>query len=833
MAGSDIQLTVLADRWIQRWSLNTATGVEHYLFEDFDVCRQIRDAFHQKLWRHRDAQECDVCMLDMHATRSGTVLVLAAAINAAHTPQFHYALCTFVEVSGGSGGYEMRNFCLLRHTTFAAGAAGGGQEQQQQQPSAMRLLVAGAGLVYVFDARWVLQVQLNASSNDIGGSDNELCGSGERFDCIDVQAHNDNVLSGHLVRPLHPQVVLFLRQQGFVSIQPTLVSAGGVDGGAAAVQQRCDETVSPFHTSSMMDATIGGLIRAAPTADGGLEQHTNLSLFGLNPDEHRIDGDAVSQLKAAFIYHLKKNPGKCAEVLRDLMDADARAVDLDGIVVKIACDLVDDVPASDPRWEERMASGINAGHHQSAGKAVALGSSTSLQIVQQLNEKKIVLQHFVEFLHSMELWPLLRTAHADREAGAARRPSAQILSDISEKVVATIALKKLHTKHARLIDEAIRLVLRLRNETDSDASDNLTAQDLFYVKVTRVQELFGALAGLVVAADESGASGGNQSPMAENAFRPSDVNSIVLAMLEAVLKSRTANSTHFSVVPSDQLHFEYLPWTAMAGRGGLQDTILQLIGNTVLYGTGAAGSGGSADVRQSHYRQLVELVDYYLDGRKSYLDSVRDTQRYSVLLQQYETQRSELIRPLVGDGQYELATKLAEKYLDFQTLVQICDRTDNQLRLDEYIRKYQTLNFSQFAINWHLRQNKRGDLFQRFKHNQADLSRFLADHPSLAWVQAVFNGDMAKAGRVLVELAEQEAELVARKKTMLSLAKLVSLIADGDFRGQVARIDDELRLIEYQALLSGEVLEALGYDATEQKVLTAEEIINVSISDCW
>lgn len=63
---------------------------------------------------------------------------------------------------------------------------------------------------------------------------------------------------------------------------------------------------------------------------------------------------------------------------------------------------------------------------------------------------------------------------------------------------------------------------------------------------------------------------------------------------------------------------------------------------------------------------------------------------------------------------------------------------------------------------------------------------------------------------------------------MLSLAKLVSLVADGDFSSQVCRIDNELRLIEYQALLRTEVLVTLGYDAIDQKVLTAEEIINVS-----
>lgn len=127
-----------------------------------------------------------------------------------------------------------------------------------------------------------------------------------------------------------------------------------------------------------------------------------------------------------------------------------------------------------------------------------------------------------------------------------------------------------------------------------------------------------------------------------------------------------------------------------------------------------------------------------------------------------------------------------------------------------------------------MRQNKRGDLFERFKHNQADLSKFLIDHPSLAWVQAVFNGDLSKAARILFELAQQETESVARKKTMLSLAKLSSLASEDDLTIQIDHINSELRLIEYQEGIPEHLLITFGYDTTFQKVLKPEEIINVT-----
>lgn len=161
-------------------------------------------------------------------------------------------------------------------------------------------------------------------------------------------------------------------------------------------------------------------------------------------------------------------------------------------------------------------------------------------------------------------------------------------------------------------------------------------------------------------------------------------------------------------------------------------------------------------------------------------------------------------------------------------MVVICDRTKNQARLDEYIERFKEHDFSQFAINWHLQQNKRGDLFERFKRNQADLTRFLGDHPSLAWMQAIFNGNLSKAGRILLSLAQAETELFARKKTTLSLAKLACLASDENLNDQIETINAELTLIGYQAEVPKQLLRIFGYDTENQKVLKPEEIINVS-----
>lgn len=62
-----------------------------------------------------------------------------------------------------------------------------------------------------------------------------------------------------------------------------------------------------------------------------------------------------------------------------------------------------------------------------------------------------------------------------------------LLSDIGEKIAAAIALKQIHNNYSILIDEAIQTLLSQRNE---QVNGSLTAQDLFYVKVTEIHDIF-------------------------------------------------------------------------------------------------------------------------------------------------------------------------------------------------------------------------------------------------------------------------------------------------------------------------------------------------------
>lgn len=64
---------------------------------------------------------------------------------------------------------------------------------------------------------------------------------------------------------------------------------------------------------------------------------------------------------------------------------------LDKVVVKTCEDLLDDIPSGDPRWTEN-------------DKQAGLGSSYSMQIIHQLQDKQKAQNLFYSFLRETDLW---------------------------------------------------------------------------------------------------------------------------------------------------------------------------------------------------------------------------------------------------------------------------------------------------------------------------------------------------------------------------------------------------------------------------------------------
>ncbi|ALC47782.1 Nup133 [Drosophila busckii] len=781
-SNGETTVAVLSDRSIQRWRLTNKGNTEQLIYEDTELMRKMQDLLLMKFWNVRMTNaniELEMHFLDFHIVNR-LFYILVGAVNPAHTPQMHYAI---VVASSQLEGMQLECFTPMKLNKFYS-------SKTKLDCLSVRILI-GITHMYLYTPKVVFPL-LVANAAPTAEMEAEK---------IEFHMHDDRILSAGFSRNLP---LFFSRTHGLVSVTP-----GDFDSTDLLNLSNCN-------TPDLLGAFSINASFSAPDPSNMSVSSNNLPLFELDPDDVYAElNNEVGQLKAAFLCRMKRNNGNAnsliGELLINLAEADPTgaptdAYKLDRIVITIAEDLAEDLPIADPRWQSAIEN--------YDGNRFALGSSRSMQIINQLRDKSIVLQHFIDFLHSGNIWEKLNAVPCGSNV---LKPTSHILADIGEKIVGAIALRGLQAKMPRLIDEAIELSV---SKWDEQPHGSLTALDIFYVKLCKFQCVFESLADMA-----------EDRVMNQSRYTASisqvlvDINIIVLNTLGEVLQYREQNANNFKVNTKEG---ENMRWTEVSGQAGVHDSLSRLIETTLRFG---AQCVNESEPKHVLYQQVVEFMDIVLEGRKSYLDSVRDTEKFPVLQQQFEAQRRELISLLIKDKQYESAAKLAEKYLDFQSLVLICDETEDKQRLDEYTRKFEEHDFSQFAINWHLRQQRHGEVFERFKGNQTALAQFMRDHPSLGWIQLMFNGDFERAAKVLYELAQCETEFVARKKSMFSLSKLAALAADSELSAQIEKINFELRIIEYQSHLRHNVLQSFGFDATDQKVLKVEEIINLYIAE--
>ena len=74
---------------------------------------------------------------------------------------------------------------------------------------------------------------------------------------------------------------------------------------------------------------------------------------------------------------------------------------LDKLVLAMSRDLIDDFPASDPRWMESLPS-------SEVNQLMGVGSTMSLLILHQLEDKQTALDFYVSFLKEVGLWKRVR-----------------------------------------------------------------------------------------------------------------------------------------------------------------------------------------------------------------------------------------------------------------------------------------------------------------------------------------------------------------------------------------------------------------------------------------
>ncbi|MGH0127985.1 UNVERIFIED_CONTAM: hypothetical protein FKN15_064395 [Acipenser sinensis] len=522
--------------------------------------------------------------------------------------------------------------------------------------------------------------------------------------------------------------------------------------------------------------------------------------------------DKTKILKAAFLRFCRRDilgaQSMVDEIFPPDSDLDADA-ELDRTVTQVSVDLVDDYPSSDPRWAESVPDETVGFSH------------TSLILLHQLEDKMKAHCFFIDFLHQVGLFERLGTAQVRGIPQATRL----LLCEHGEKLSAAIVLKNHHSKLPDLVNAGILIAL---NKKGTDIPLSLTPADVFFREVSQIDSIFECF--LV---EEERVLKEVHVETVEWAQIVVDLNNIIKDMLQAAGQYRQTQASRYQNADSSKKEPEYIPWTASSGVAGVRTVIVRQ--HEVILK--AVYPQADTVLRNTLNEQLVALLDSYLDGYVSQLRSLNrlsDQERYNNLEMEYTQKRSDLLSPLLSLGQYQWVAALAEKYCDFDILVQMCEQTDNQSRLQRYMTKFADQYFSDFLFRWYMEKGKRGKLLSQPISQHEQLASFLQSHEHLSWLHEINIQDFEKAHKTLYALANTETRYFAKKKTLLSLSKLAALASDFPedlLQEKVEEIAEQECFLLHQETLPKQLLDEKQLIPDTMPLLTAHNLINLYICD--
>ncbi|KAF7253603.1 hypothetical protein EYD10_00340 [Varanus komodoensis] len=541
----------------------------------------------------------------------------------------------------------------------------------------------------------------------------------------------------------------------------------------------------------------------------------------VDPNDESIPFDTVSRLdiiaqedktkilKSAFLQFCRRDVKGAQAIVAELfpIQADLGAnIDLDMAVMQISENLVDDYPTSDPRWAESVPE-----------EGVSFNNQ-SIILLRQLENKSQAHSLFIDFLRQVGLFGHLDRVHVRGLPMATR----WLLCEHAEKLAAAIVLKNYHSRLPEVVNAAIRIAL---NKKEDDVPSNLTPADVFFREVSQIDTIFECLL-------EKEKQVLKDIPVQSEEWAEIviNVNNIIKDILQAAIQDRQSKASLYKMREPSEMDPEYVPWTASVGvRTAIvqqHEIILKKVYPQV-----------NSKLRSTVTEQLVALLDCFLDGYVSqlkFVDRPEYQERYNSLEMEYIQRRSELLSPLLALGQYQLAAALAEKYCDFDILVQMCEQTDNQPRLQRYMTQFADQNFSDFLFRWYLEKGKRGKLLSQPIAQHGQLASFLQSHEHLSWLHDINSNDLEKAHRTLQNLANIETRYFVKKKTLLGLSKLSMLasdLSDVIVNEKIDEITEQERFLLHQETLPELLLAEKKLNLNEMPVLSAPQLIELYICD--
>ncbi|XP_054719956.1 nuclear pore complex protein Nup133-like [Uloborus diversus] len=532
---------------------------------------------------------------------------------------------------------------------------------------------------------------------------------------------------------------------------------------------------------------LSSMKEVSPQQNDELESHESLS----------------KDLKKALYCFCDGSIENCEKIMNELQ---ARAsykegADLDEAVTTLSLGIIDDYPMRDPRWCKTVPGG---------------SISSSLIITYQLDDKLTAHDYLYSFLKTYKILEKLSVSKIDDAIISTRL----LFCEHTEKLIAAKTMRLYLVDHFDAIESAIQLALTKRG---IESNDDLTAQDVFFREVSAFHFIFPSFIeweSEILSEDES-------VPKILNVVMT--VNKIFVGVFEAIINYRISAWERYTANTTDY-DSPFLPWTSREGNAGIRSQIKEQLNiniNHVLRIT------DNVQIQGILYQQYVDILDFYLDSFKKQLETSKKEKMMPVQ-KEYEKERSHYIKYLLVLGQYERAAAIAEKYLDFDMLIQICEETQNSDRLQRYMLQFAEKKFSEHVFKWYLNKGQRGKIFNKDLGQKEVLGNFLKEHESLKWLHFVQERQYEAASATLKQLALKEVQFLNRRKTLLSLSKLtamVSSISPEQKRNIIEAINFEQDLITHQETLPISTVEALGIDPKNMRVFQPAELIEMYIAD--
>ncbi|ODN04961.1 hypothetical protein Ocin01_01707 [Orchesella cincta] len=596
---------------------------------------------------------------------------------------------------------------------------------------------------------------------------------------------------------LSPSVALvFLSKLGIYSVKPTGV----------------------FNQTIGLDDTF---------AEIRVPDHLALSITQPSSIVDNSTSDEVNRYKSAMVNYVNRKIDDALLTLAGLFPSNVPSLaphdPLDKSTVALCEKLVDDAPLSDPRW---MA---NFGRH---GEQDIMGLKSKILIKNFLTDKKEGLELFFGFLNGAKLWPRLKGIIVKEDVIA----TGSILYNCYEKIGFALALQNLQTEvlHRKLIDTAIKSIVYMRSETESQVrGSHLSHNDVFYKDISRIQHIIPAL----ISIEEEDLSNMSPKEMPSRIFQTNEI--ILRAYFEAnsvFLADKLQMVRTFLLQPLLETagnEYEVYPWLV---QSNVLSTLMkqhQIIVNSGIRNT-EANFGKKIDL----IKQLVQYTDLILDGLKTNAESVHQSARYRPKYMNFEKIRGNLLRAHLSVQDYDGAGSLAEKYLDFEMLVTICYEKKNMEQLEIYFAKYESMNFPEFTFEWYVKQKKTAELINAFSSSQfsVKLGEFVKKYPQLAWHHAAVIENFQQASDILSDLADAEEVSADDKKFFLCMSKLSALAnaerADPMEQSEkLSKLNKNLALMEFQNTLPDQILKNFSLTRETMRVLTSSDLIDMYTSN--